>query len=634
MPHRPFAQPGSARRRSLSMSLIAALIAAPLALAPVSIAAADDAVAPVSEETVVETAPVEVAAEVVTEPAVAVAEPAAEETVAAVAPPAPAATPTAPQPARAPQALAAQIGAPSFWVVGSDGLMTFSWVFDAETYTRIAVLQIEYKDADGNWKSSAIYNPSWSTDSVVYPNHVTYEFRARSLGFSNDSSEWVYSGEVMAGEVPGAPSSVTLTAGVDSLNVATGALLDAGSGGTVINVDYRETTVDNSGTWLHAADDATQITGLSADTEYEARVRASNPKGISVWVVSNAATPIAASVPSVPTSVTASSAIATISISWQPPADEGSSAITGYDYDWKLSSGSTWTSLTALSTDRSKSISSFNFGQNHDLRVRAVNAAGPGPWSAVVNAVPQNIMIPPFPPFPPTMPPGAPTSLVLTPGDGTITANWTAPAGTVTNYTVAVSATDQLTQNFTPTGTSQVITGLANSTSYTVTVKAVNAGMSSSGITEYATPYVFSPVVTLANGQPAAGKMLGAGDKLTISGIGAIPLMEVFAELHSTPIALGSTQTSADGSYSFTVTIPTSAPAGSHSLVLFLSGDGTTITATTSVAVSVAAPVVTPAATPGGTLAITGADPAGALWLAIIALLGGVALTVRSRRTV
>jgi len=630
MLHRPSVLPGSVRRRSVSMSLIAALIAAPLALAPVSIAAADEAVAPVAAEAVVETAPVDVAAEVVAEePAV---EPAAEpapavEPVEAAA--APAAQPIAAPSARGPQALAATVGTPTFWVIGSDGILTFSWGFDVATYTQVAFLEIEYKDADGLWAHYAYYTPNRSTDSVPFPNHVTHEFRARSVSFANDSTEWVYSGAVMAGEVPGEPSSATLTAGVDSLTLVTGALLDEGSGDSVINVDYRATTVDNSGTWLHAVDDATQITGLSAGTEYEARVRASNPKGISVWVVSNAATPIAASVPSAPTSVTASSAIASVSINWQPPADAGSSPITGYHYDWKVSSGSTWTSLSALSTDRSKSITSFNFGQNHDLRVRAVNAAGPGPWSSVVNATPQNIMIPPFPPFPPALPPAAPTALVLTAGDGTITANWTAPAGTVSNYTVEVAATGQLTQNFTPTSTTQVITGLANSTSYTVTVKAVNAGLSSAALIDYQTPFVLAPVLTLANGQPA-GSTLRAGDKVTISGVGAIPLMQIFAELHSTPIALGNTQTAGNGSYSFTVTIPKSVSPGSHSLVLFLSGDGTTIAGTTSVAVTVAAPAAVPGGT--GTLAITGADPAGALWLAFVALLGGIALTVRSRR--
>jgi hypothetical protein len=106
----------------------------------------------------------------------------------------------------------------------------------------------------------------------------------------------------------------------------------------------------------------------------------------------------------------------------------------------------------------------------------------------------------------------------------------------------------------------------------------------------------------------------------------------VFAELHSTPIGLGDTMVAADGTYSFVVTIPASAPSGSHSLVAFLAGD-TSVVSQTSIAVTVAAAAVVPADT--GDLVVTGVDEVFvdvSLWTAIALLLSGASLMLFGRR--
>ncbi len=72
--------------------------------------------------------------------------------------------------------------------------------------------------------------------------------------------------------------------------------------------------------------------------------------------------------------------------------------------------------------------------------------------------------------------PGAPTGASAVAGDATVTASWSAPAGDggspVTGYTATATPGGQTCST---SGTSCTITGLANGTSYTVSVRAANA---------------------------------------------------------------------------------------------------------------------------------------------------------------
>ena len=629
----PSAVPRSARRTSLSLALISALIAAPLALAPVSFASADEGAEPAAFEAVVESSPVEpvVAESVVAEPIAA--EPITAEPVAAVpVEPSPVETPVAETPAiAAPERVAraaAALPTPTLSVTTSIDSVTLTWdqhIPAGENW----YLYIEQGDptmSNGGWGGFSDYQ-GLTTMTVPYPKHTPVAFRVRSGDMSGNQSEWATSGTVIVGQVPGTVPNLGFTPTSAGLNLRW-MYPDEGSGDMVVDVQYRKSTVDDSATWISAPSNAWQLTGLAGETQYDVRVRGTNPVGSSAWTTASATT-LASTPPTEPTSVSSASALGTVSILWSAPTDAGSSAVTGYEWAWKLHSqtDSEWTQVSATSSPGTHIASGFP--QSHDLRVRAVNAGGPGPWSTTVSATPQSIFIPPMIPIAP----GAPTNLVLTGADSTINASWTAATGTVTSYSVSVTTPGEAARTFSQATTSLEIAGLTNGKSYLVTVTPYNQYVAGTAISESDMPWVFAPVFTLADGSFANGAKLKAGDKITISGVGAIPLMSVYAELHSAPIALGSTMTDGSGSFSFTVAIPKSAPSGSHSLFVYMAGDGGTVDdSAISVSIPSVAGVSAAAVDTDGTLAITGADPSGALWLALVALLGGVALTVRSRR--
>lgn len=88
--------------------------------------------------------------------------------------------------------------------------------------------------------------------------------------------------------------------------------------------------------------------------------------------------------------------------------------------------------------------------------------------------------------------PGAPTLATPTAGNGKVNLSWTAPSGTAVVESYLVSATGK--PDVSVTGTTYEYQGLTNGTTYTFTVKAVNAGgVSSASPEKTATPAVTVP---------------------------------------------------------------------------------------------------------------------------------------------
>jgi len=164
--------------------------------------------------------------------------------------------------------------------------------------------------------------------------------------------------------------------------------------------------------------------------------------------------------PDTPTGITSTAGDGQASVTWTAPADNGS-AITSYTVT-AVEDG-TKQCTPSPTTATTCTVTGLANGTAYTFTVTATNGAGTGPASAASTAVT------------PAGLPGAPTGVMATPGtpgSGTVTLAWTAPADNgspITGYTV------------TPAGTGAActappcdITGLSNAAQHSFTVQAAN----------------------------------------------------------------------------------------------------------------------------------------------------------------
>jgi predicted phage tail protein len=217
------------------------------------------------------------------------------------------------------------------------------------------------------------------------------------------------------------------------------------------------------------------------------------------------ATPAAA--PGTPGGLTAAPGDRQVTLSWDPPASDGGSRVSGYNVYQGTSPGGEATTPVNGSpvTSTSYTVTGLTNGSTYYFTVEAVNAQGPGTASGEVPAVPVTV-------------PGPPGGLTAAPGDAKVTLVWDPPASDggsrVSGYNVyyATSA-DFKEAGEVPgvAGTALVLVGLVNGTPYYFRVTAVNkAGESqpSGGV----------PAVPVTVPGPPGGLTATAGDaKVTLA---------------------------------------------------------------------------------------------------------------------
>ncbi|PTR30585.1 fibronectin type III domain protein [Rhodococcus sp. OK519] len=107
------------------------------------------------------------------------------------------------------------------------------------------------------------------------------------------------------------------------------------------------------------------------------------------WIAPGKAIPTA---PGQVTGVVVSGASKTLLVSWTKPAS--SPAPTSYELNYRAVGQTAWTSQSSTAT--SSAITSLANGTAHEVRVRAANGVGYGPWSDVVTGTPNAAVIPPL----------------------------------------------------------------------------------------------------------------------------------------------------------------------------------------------------------------------------------------------
>ena len=324
-------------------------------------------------------------------------------------------------------------------------------------------------------------------------NGKTYELQARA----KNTRGWGAWGSVSG--IPGTPMRPVLntpTVKSQALDVSwTQPASDNGLAVGGYDVRYRAGSTGAWTSWPHAKTAVTAtITGLTNNTEYEVQVRARNGRGSGFWSAGVKGTPVP-QVPDTPAAPTLTSSGTTMTVSWEAPPANGAD-ITDYDVvhcSSNCANESSWTALpdTTDSTALTATIASLINGTTYQVRVRAQNSVGNGPWSIASTHIIGR--------------PSAPAAPALVTGNTQITATWTAAnanGSAITDYDVRhCSLNCDIDTNWTalPDTTDSAaltatITGLTNGTIYSVQVRAQNA----------AGPGPWSPTSSMKVGLPAA----------------------------------------------------------------------------------------------------------------------------------
>ncbi|MBJ6361238.1 S-layer homology domain-containing protein, partial [Paenibacillus sp. GCM10012307] len=210
-------------------------------------------------------------------------------------------------------------------VVSGDATVSISW-----TEVPFAAGYRIYQSSVHGQYSDPVATVDGSTYSYLaenLTNGVSYYFVVKAVNEAGESSA---SNEVNATPqvpAPGAPVLEQPVAGNSKVSL-TWNLVDGSTGYKI----YQSVTPDTFGDPVITVSDSVHsydVTGLTNGTTYYFLVKATNPGGDSPASNVVSATPV--TVPGIPTNVVAVSGSGTVKITFTPPADNGGSAITGYE---------------------------------------------------------------------------------------------------------------------------------------------------------------------------------------------------------------------------------------------------------------------------------------------------------------
>lgn len=446
---------------------------------------------------------------------------------------------------------------------------------------------IEFRSAGSStWSAASIA----AGDPLVVPglvNGTEYEFRVLAVNAKGSSAP---SGSLTATPrtVPGAPTLTALVEGPGKVTVAWDApVVD---GGAPISGYRLDISTDGGVTWTtRVADTASTETtatldGLTNGREVHVRVSALNAAGAGNESNVLAATP--KTVPAALDITSVASGNGAVTVAFAPPADDGGSPITAYQYS--IDGGRTWIDVPNPGAGEF-TIYGLKNGTSVDIAVRSVNGVGPA-TPTVRSATPAAA---------PVMPKGHRSPKA--PGAG---------SSTVNGATVPVTITDASKRpvNPAPTGTLEVAAG-------------------DIGLTVHSQQPDGSDVAAGNDGT----LRLVRGGTTTVKGSGFQPGSTVDLWLVSGATSLGTATVGPDGTFSVDIAIPAGLDDGAEMLqVNGLDGAGATRSVTLAAEV-LGASQQPPTASPSA-LAVTGGSIGGLLIAAVVSLtLGGVALRIRRR---
>ena len=292
---------------------------------------------------------------------------------------------------------------------------------------------------------------------IIFPgltNGTAYTFTVTATNAAGTGPASAASNSVTPRTVPGAPTIGTATAGNAQATVTFAP--PTVTGGSPIT-SYTVTSNPGGKTATGTASPIT-VTGLTNGTAYTFTVTATSAAGTgAASAASNSVTP--KTIPGAPTIGTATAGNGLATVTFTPPASDGGSPITLYTVT------STPGSYTATGTTSPIAINGLPNGSSFAFTVKATNAAGTGPVSALSNSVVPTNVVPAQPtPLTATVPPtgtAQPTVTLTWISRSNNAAGFTLQRATDTNFTVSLTPF-----NFAANQTSYVDSPPANVTYY------------------------------------------------------------------------------------------------------------------------------------------------------------------------
>ena len=250
--------------------------------------------------------------------------------------------------------------------------------------------------------------------------NVSYDFEAKSsytvtVTASDNSNATAVANVTISvtdvDEPPSAPATPAVSAVSGSttrLTVSWAAPANAGKPAIAnYDVQYR---VSGSGTWSDGPVDVTTttVTGLVANTLYEARVRATNAEGDSGWSDppgSGRTNAASTSAPGAPGNLRTTPGDGRVTLAWTAPANTGGAAILKYQYRAQRTGTTAWTPAwtdvpdgsdpgSSAADETTFTVSGLINGTEYVFQRRAVNSVGEGP-AASAAATPVRAPLPP-----------------------------------------------------------------------------------------------------------------------------------------------------------------------------------------------------------------------------------------------
>ena len=306
-------------------------------------------------------------------------------------------------------------------------------------------------------------------------NGTIYVVRVRARDSQGDGA-WSASARAMPVGVPAAPTQLDVMSGDQRLELTWAAPVD--DGGSDIQ-DYDIQYSDDSGITLTLLDKSTksnalnqEIANLNNGITYDLRVRARNEVGHGPW--SDWALGRPTTTPAPPDSPTLTPGNRQLHVAWDKPPSDGGASIHGYDIQYSDDNGSTWNGWSIAADSQHllhTIITGLHNGTTYEVRVRARNQQGNGPWSGSTTAQPVGV-------------PAAPSRPALTPANKSLLVGWDVPnddGGTpINSYDIQYSSDsgstwDQWDSSVNSQSQEATITGLQNGMVYHVRVRASNS---------------------------------------------------------------------------------------------------------------------------------------------------------------